>query len=202
LAGRCGENARNRVCRPTTDMCTTQGQAAFGHNVQAIITYSNFVKTFSNRYRWTRLFNARRTHLLRSSNTHYVNCCNYRIVPAKLSRNAKQHSSNSAHLMRRFVPGLVDMCLPILHSYCFLSLIPDVRHAWGGCGWHKHIIKHSKHHRQRDASLTAKLDLAPPLSRSPSHAYNVQCLSKPASCAFLRACFPNTSPVHAFQLPA
>jgi hypothetical protein len=51
-------------------MRTTQGQAAFGHNVQAIITYSNMVKTFSNWYRWTRLFNARRTHLLRSSNTH------------------------------------------------------------------------------------------------------------------------------------
>jgi hypothetical protein len=47
-------------------MHTTQGQAAFGHNVQAIITYSYMVKTFRNRYRWTRLFNARHTHLLQN----------------------------------------------------------------------------------------------------------------------------------------
>jgi hypothetical protein len=38
----------------------------------------------------------------------------------------------------------------------------------------------SKHRRQRDASLTAKLELAPPLSPSPSHGYNVQCVLKPA----------------------
>jgi hypothetical protein len=61
------------------------------------------------------------------------------------------------------------------------------------CGWHKHIPTHSKHHRQRVASLTAKLDLTPPLSQSPSHAYIVQCLSKPASCAFLLASFPKNT---------
>jgi hypothetical protein len=94
--------------------------------------------------------------------------------------------------------GFVDTCLPILHSYLFPSmLLSDACHAWGGCGWHTHIHKHSKHHRQSDASLTAKLDLAPPLSQSPSHVYNVQCLSNLASCAFLLACFPKASPVPA-----
>jgi hypothetical protein len=45
--GRCGGNARNRVCRLTTDMRITQGQDAFGHNVQTIIIiYSYMVKTF------------------------------------------------------------------------------------------------------------------------------------------------------------
>jgi hypothetical protein len=93
--------------------------------------------------------------------------------------------------------GFVDKCLPILHSYLFPNLIPDVCHAWGGCGWHKHIPMHFKYHRQRDASLTAKLVLAPPLSQSPSHIYSVHGLSKPASCAFLLACFQKTSPVPA-----
>jgi hypothetical protein len=93
--------------------------------------------------------------------------------------------------------GLVDICVPILHSYRFPSLIPDVCHAWGGCGWHKHIPKHSKHHRQRDASLAVKLDLAPPLSQSPSHVYSVHSSFKHASCTFLLACFPKTSPVPA-----
>jgi hypothetical protein len=32
------------------------------------------------------------------------------IIPAKLSRNAKQHPSNAAHLMRRFVRGL-SICI-------------------------------------------------------------------------------------------
>jgi hypothetical protein len=40
-ACRCGQNARNRACRLTTDMRTSQGQAAFGHNVQKIRTYLN-----------------------------------------------------------------------------------------------------------------------------------------------------------------
>jgi hypothetical protein len=38
--------------------------------------------------------------------------------------------------------GFVDTCLPLLYSYRFIpSLIPDVRNAWGGCGWHKHLPK-------------------------------------------------------------
>jgi hypothetical protein len=40
-----------------------QVKDAFRHNVQANITYSNRVKQFYTRYRWTRLFNARRTLL-------------------------------------------------------------------------------------------------------------------------------------------
>jgi hypothetical protein len=42
--GRCGRNKRNREYRLTTDMRTTKGQAAFGHNVQWIITYSFMFK--------------------------------------------------------------------------------------------------------------------------------------------------------------
>jgi hypothetical protein len=73
-------------------MRTTQGQAAFGQNVQTIITYSNTVKSFSNRYRWTRFFNARRTLLLENSNTHQkisMNYFDFHIISAKLSRSAK-----------------------------------------------------------------------------------------------------------------
>jgi hypothetical protein len=67
---RRGGNARNRVCRLTTDIRTTQGQSDFGHNVQTIITYSKNVGTFFNRHRWTRIFHTRRVHLILSSNTH------------------------------------------------------------------------------------------------------------------------------------
>jgi hypothetical protein len=70
-AGRCGGNARNRVSILTTDMRTTQGQTAFGHNVQTIITYYNKVNLFYNMYRcWTCLFSARPTHLLVGSNIY------------------------------------------------------------------------------------------------------------------------------------
>jgi hypothetical protein len=65
-----------------------------------------------------------------------------------LSRSAKQHPSNSAHLNEAICVGLVDKCSPILiHSNRFTSPIPDVCHASGGCGCHKHIPKHFKHHR-------------------------------------------------------
>jgi hypothetical protein len=176
-AGRCGGNARNCICRLTTDMRTTQGQAAFGHNDQAIITYSYMVKQIYSRYRWTHLFNTRVTHL-RSSSTHKSICyelfwfTNYtgKVEPQFQAAPIEFGSPHEAIIRA----GFVDICLPILHSYWRPSvLIFDACHAWGGCGWHKHIPRHSKHHRQRDASLTAKLDLAPPPSQSPSHVYNV-----------------------------
>jgi hypothetical protein len=40
------------------------------------------------------------------TNRCIMNHVNLQVIPAKLSRNAKQHPSNSAHLMRRFVRGL------------------------------------------------------------------------------------------------
>jgi hypothetical protein len=40
------------------------------------------------------------------ANKFSVNYVNLRIISAKLSRSAKQHPSNSAHLMRWFVRGL------------------------------------------------------------------------------------------------
>jgi hypothetical protein len=104
-----GERTKYCVCRLTTDVRINQRQGAFGQNVLTIITSPNRVKPFLNICHWTRLFNARRTHLLRSSNPHKtipMNYSNFRIIPAKLSRSAKQHPSNSAHLMRRFVRGL------------------------------------------------------------------------------------------------
>jgi hypothetical protein len=97
--------------------------------------------------------------------------------------------------------GFFNTCLKILYSYLFSSLTPDVCHAWGGCGWHKRIPKHSKHHRQTDASLSAELDLAPHQSQSPSHVYSVQCLSKPASCAILLDCFSKHHPCLRRELP-
>jgi hypothetical protein len=40
------------------------------------------------------------------TNEFVINYFNLQIIPAKLSRSAKQHPSNSAHLLRRFVRGL------------------------------------------------------------------------------------------------
>jgi hypothetical protein len=75
----------------------------------------------------------------------------------------------------------------ILISETNSRYVPRVERVWLA---HAHP-KHSEHHRQREASLlTAKLDLAPPLSQSPSHVNIIQCLSEPASCALLLACFP------------
>jgi hypothetical protein len=102
-------NARNRVCILTTGMRTTQGQAAFGYSIQTIVAYSNIVKTCYHKYCWTRLFIARRTHVLQSSCIHKQSLCELlylRIIPAKLSRSAKQRPSNSSHLMRPFVRDL------------------------------------------------------------------------------------------------
>jgi hypothetical protein len=41
--------------------------------------------------------------VLTPTNQFVMNYYNLQIIPAKLSRIAKQHPSNSAHLMRRFV---------------------------------------------------------------------------------------------------
>jgi hypothetical protein len=108
-AGRCGGNARNRVCRLTTEMRTTQGQAAFGHNVQAIITSLYIVKLFQTGI-VGRVFSMRveRTYsrVQTPINKFVMKYLNLRNIPARLSRSAKQHSSKSAHLLRRFVQGL------------------------------------------------------------------------------------------------
>jgi hypothetical protein len=117
---RCGGNARNRVCRLTTDMCITQGQAAFVHNVKSIITYSNKVKTLLKRYCWTRLFNARRTNLLRSSNTHkYIFCESFQfphysgqVEPQCQATHVEFDSPHEA-----ICAGFVDVCIPILPFY-------------------------------------------------------------------------------------
>jgi hypothetical protein len=90
-------------------MRTTQGQAAFGHNVQAIITYSYMVNVFSAETAG-RVFSMRVERIYsgaqKLTNRFVMDYSNSRIIPAKLSRSATQHPSNSAHLMRRFVRGL------------------------------------------------------------------------------------------------
>jgi hypothetical protein len=43
-----------------------------------------------------------------------MNYFNLRIISGKADRSAKQHPSNSAHLI---CAGFVDTFLPILHSY-------------------------------------------------------------------------------------
>jgi hypothetical protein len=90
-------------------MRTTQGQAAFGHNVQAILTYSYMVKTFPKgtggralKIRVERTYSKVQT----PTNRFVTNYLNLQIIPAELSRSAKQHPSKSAHLLRRFVRGL------------------------------------------------------------------------------------------------
>jgi hypothetical protein len=154
------------------------------------------VNTFLHRYRWTRLLNARRTHWFWSSNIPK----HISVIFPQYSGKAEPHclatpvEFGSSH--EAIGAGFVDMYLPILNSFGFPSLIPDVCYAWGGYGWHKHIPKHFKHHRQLYASLTTKLDHAPHHSQSPSHVYSAHCVSEPPSCAFLHACFPKTSPVH------
>jgi hypothetical protein len=109
-ASRRGGNARNRVCTLTTGMRTTHGQAAFGHNIQLITTYSKMVKTYFETCTVGRVFSMRVERTYSGIQTFINNVSmNYRylqIVNAKLSRCAKQHPSNSGHLMRRFVRGL------------------------------------------------------------------------------------------------
>jgi hypothetical protein len=53
----------------TTGVRTTQGQAPFGHMVQAYITYAHKLRSFLFNDHWMRLFNARQTYLLSGPNT-------------------------------------------------------------------------------------------------------------------------------------
>jgi hypothetical protein len=57
--------------------------------------------------------------------THYfsVNQFYFRIIPVKLSRIAKQHSSNSAHLMMRFLQGLSMHVYQFFVHTCFYALL-------------------------------------------------------------------------------
>jgi hypothetical protein len=59
--------------------------------------------------------------------------CYLRIIPAKLSRSAKQHPSNSAHLMRRFVRGLSIYVYQFVIPTDFRTnsrRVPRVGHVW------------------------------------------------------------------------
>jgi hypothetical protein len=91
-------------------MRTTQGQVAFGHNVQTILPYLHNMGKKIQKDTVGRDFSMRveRTYSRVQTlvNEFSVNCFNFRIIPAKLSRSVKQHPSNSAHLMRRFVRGI------------------------------------------------------------------------------------------------
>jgi hypothetical protein len=117
---------------------------------------------------------------------------NFRIFPAKLSRGAKQHPSNSAHLMRRFVWG----CRYMFTNSSFLLTsepnsrrMPRVGRVW--------LAQPYTQAFQTPPSTWSVPNgqVGPHLSQSHLHVYSVQCLSKPASYAFLLPCFPITSPV-------
>jgi hypothetical protein len=103
-------------------MRTTQGQAAFGHNAQATITYSNIVKTFLLGT-VGRVFSMRveRNYdkVQKPTDRFVMNYLNLRNIPAKLGRSAKQHPSNLAHFMRRFVRGLSIYVYPFFISIDF-----------------------------------------------------------------------------------
>jgi hypothetical protein len=99
-----------------------------------------------------------------------------------------QHPSNFAHLMRRFVRG------SSIHVYQFF--IPnDLQAQFSTCATrgadsvgtstYPSIPKY-KHKRQRHASQTAKLDIAPQQNQSPSPIHNVQCLFKLRLVGFTR----------------
>jgi hypothetical protein len=93
-------------------MRTTQGQAAFGHNVQMVITYSNELKTFYNMYRWTRRFNVRLTHVFRGltpTNKISVNYSFSGVFQATPVEFGSPHEPICAEF--------IDACLPIIHSY-------------------------------------------------------------------------------------
>jgi hypothetical protein len=101
-------------------MRTAQGQGAFGHNVQTNITYSKTVKTFSNRYRWTRFFNTRLTQLLQSSNTHKHIFCEVFYFPHYSGKADPQCQATPVEFgspHEAICAGFVDICLLILHSY-------------------------------------------------------------------------------------
>jgi hypothetical protein len=93
-----------------------------------ILSYTKFFLIMSH---WTRLFNARRTHLLKGSYTRksYYNGIYPHKIPAKLSRNTKQDSSSSTHLMRRIVLYLVKRYKAISRLR-----VPRVGRVW----WHNH----------------------------------------------------------------
>jgi hypothetical protein len=89
-------------------MRTTQGQDAFGHTVQNNHILVKYGESFLNHVPLDAPFqcalNASTLELKHSQ--CFVDYFDFHITPAKLSRSAKQHPSNSAHLMRRFVRGL------------------------------------------------------------------------------------------------
>jgi hypothetical protein len=98
-------------------MRTTQGQAAFGHNVQTIVTYSCMVKTFYKRYRWTRLLMRVETIYLeihKKISYQLLQFTNYS-DKAEPQCQATPIQFGSPH--EAICAGLVDMCLPILHAY-------------------------------------------------------------------------------------
>jgi hypothetical protein len=85
------------------------GQAPFYHNVQTIKTSSNKVNVFKHvplavPFQWAP--NAPTLQLNTPPNEFGVNCSIFHNIPANLSQGVKQYTSNSAHLMKRFVRGL------------------------------------------------------------------------------------------------
>jgi hypothetical protein len=94
---RFAHNPRARCFRPR---CSSDSN---------LLTYG---QNFLNMHCWARTFNARQTHPILSLNTHKYIFCELFLFPhysgkaAPHRRSAKQHQSNSAHLMRRFVRGL------------------------------------------------------------------------------------------------
>jgi hypothetical protein len=134
--------------------------------------------------------------ILSAFNTHKQFLCEiflFRNIPAKLSRSAKQHQPNSAHLVRR--------CMRGLWIYMYRFFIPTVLQAqFPTCATHgAGVVGTSKYQSIPNTTVNVmrpKFKFAPHHSQLPSPIYNVQCLSKPTSCGFLLACFLYTTPVH------
>jgi hypothetical protein len=148
-------------------MRTTQGQAAFGYNIQAVITYMGSKKL---KHEPLGVFRQCALHALTPKFTHpqnYFYDFNFFDILAKLSRNAKQHPSNYAHIMKRRV-------LSLWINVCYFIIPTDLQAQFPTCAARGAGVARTSTYpnipyttyRQRDASLTTKLDLAPLQSQS------------------------------------
>jgi hypothetical protein len=133
--------------------------------------------------------------LLHDYTRHHVTCRSLIII-----------SSIYTDLFSLYTYMVYSLVKPNVAKFSFSPIYKsnsNVCHGLGGFGWHKHILKHSKHHPQCDASQTAKLDIAHRQSQSPSPSpiYGAQCLFKLASCEFYSLPFQIHKPCVRRELP-
>jgi hypothetical protein len=128
---------------------------------------------------------------------NFVSYSDLRNVPAKLSRNAKQHPSNSAHFVRRlFVRGWEIYVYQFFIHNDLQAQFPTriTRGTW--------VVGTSTYSSIPNTTVTVMRpkwpNLTSPLTKANRpRLFIMHFLSKLAPCGFLLACFPNISPVYA-----